>query len=495
MGRRRRGNIELIELIEPDDQGWDAVASSAYRGTSGSTGSTAPAGRGRWRLVATGLAASFGLGVVVQGIAFRDGGDGAPAPPTTQAPATTASPSTTAALPIDVVDPPPGTTPRLSPLLVDVPGMIAVAEEVNDRSARDSFSPPVVVYHHPLTGETLRLGDIPRTAPRVVSRVDLGDGLVGLESRIGDVTTVILEGSGPQRAVIGTASTDMLRLVLVTAARGGATAGDLTALGFVIRRSANIDGLWAGADEATVYYLPINDLRDTPWNDRPWLSVSQLRQTGISEPWALVLPQRFDVPGGTAYGGYLDSQAVLGVQLADQVVVLRGTGFSLDQLVAAAATLRPARAGEWGEIQSGTRQRASAAGAGVLTPIDSGVMVGGTPWATESLGDFGGVDSWGAQAGSATGFVYLGINRVERPLLISTVVEGATAVLAIAPRDGVYQLRVLFGDGVQLDLPLRAIGDDVDWQARSYMWSELGPWSAAIVDVDGTVAATLEPTQ
>ena len=70
---------------------------------------------------------------------------------------------------------------------------------------------------------------------------------------------------------------------------------------------------------------------------RTSITLSQLRQALIPTAWAMVLPQHFDVRGATAFGGYLGSQAVLGVPLADQVVVLRGNGFSLDQLVAASS--------------------------------------------------------------------------------------------------------------------------------------------------------------
>jgi hypothetical protein len=481
--------IELIELIEPVDQGWSTIEPARI----GSVGDpTSRSGSRRGWLVAAGFVAAFGLGVAVQRRPSGGADDALPAPSTTRPPSTISPPVSAIApetiFPVSVL-----TSTPLSPLLVDVPGMLAVSTDASKRPR--GGNPPLVVFHNPVTGETLRLGDVPTITPSAVTRVDLGDGLVGNEWRTGDVTTLTLEGSDPVRAVIGTASTTTLRRVLAVAAQGGRLEDELTALGFSRRLPVEGDGLWSSAGAATTYYVPITDPRTTPWSDRPSITLSQLPLTYVSPSWASVLPQRFDVRGATAYGGYLDSHAVVGVPFTDQVVVLRGRGVSLDQLVAAAETLRPAVLDEWTEIQSGVRQRAEPTGSGALTPIDSGVMLGGTPWATEALHVAATLDSWGVQAGVTTGFSYLGINRVERPLLVSTVVEGATAVLAVAPRDSVHQLRVTFGGGVRLDLPLRAIGDETEWQARSYVWSELGPWSAVIIDGRGDTVATLDPAQ
>jgi hypothetical protein len=486
--------VELIELIEPLDQGWDTVAPARIGSVGDSTGEPGRGrGRGRGWLVAAGLAAAFGLGLAVQRGPSGGAGDVSPAPSTTTLPSTIAPPVPSMDPEVLFPSPPVVVTSSVSPLLVDVPGMLAVSTNTG-RSPQDD-EPPVVVFHNPVTGETLRLGDVPTTVPPAITRIDLGDGMVGHEWRTGDVTTLMLEGSDPVRAVIGTASIDTLRRVLVVGAQGGMTEDVLTELGFSVRLSLEGDGLWSSADETTTNYVPINDPRATPLFDRPSITLNQLPLQFVSEAWELVLPQRFDVRGTTAYGGHLDSQAVLGVPLADQVVVLHGTGFSLEQLVAAAPTLRPAGGDEWAEIQSGQLAVGDVIGQVTLSPIDSGVLFGGAPWRSEVQGNRQAIESWGGQAGSARFFGYLSINRVDRPLLDSTVVLGATAVLAVAPRDGVYQLRVTFADGVRLDLPLRAVGDESEWQARSYMWSELGAWSAVIIDGTGTVVATLDPAQ
>jgi hypothetical protein len=200
---------------------------------------------------------------------------------------------------------------------------------------------------------------------------------------------------------------------------------------------------------------------------------------------SVALRERFTVAGTEAFGGAPLGPGfnMLYLSLAEQDVLLAGS-LPTARLAELAAFVRPATSAEWSNLQATADIDVIARSA---PGVDSGVLLGGSPWAVDMLvADDGRPIGWATPSGGGRRF------RGERAPLTASTTGSEVTVVAVTPVDGdVYSLAVQLGGGQRLVLPLREPLGVPGWLMRGYAFSELGPWSAQLLDADGTVIADL----